>query len=85
MLTLNRLVTAPLYTIATSMQLSVKSHITIYGDVKESEVNKPSIIRKALGIPSHKQIAHDEKAIVEVKSDLMKPVEPRADLMKASG
>lgn len=32
------------------MQLSVKSHITIYGDVKESEVPKDTSIREKLGL-----------------------------------
>jgi hypothetical protein len=32
------------------MQLSVKAHATIYGDVKESEINKPSFIKQKLGL-----------------------------------
>lgn len=68
------------------MQLSVKSHLTIYGDVKESEVNKPSFIREKLGYTNNtKALGANEKSIVEVKSEIMKPVQPRADLMKSSG
>ena len=44
------------------MQLSVKSHLTIYGDVKESEVNKPSIIREKLGLLDNKT-ASQSKAL----------------------
>lgn len=46
--------TAPFYTIATSMQLSVKSHLTIYGDVKESDIKKPSYIKEKLGLLDNK-------------------------------
>ena len=34
------------------MQLSVTPHATIYGDVKESEVKKPSIVKEKLGLLS---------------------------------
>jgi len=67
------------------MQLSVLPHATIYGDVKESDVRKPSVIRKALGI-SQPSLESGEKAVAEVKpGPLEKPVEYRADLIKASG
>jgi hypothetical protein len=66
------------------MQLSVTPHITIYGDVKPSEVKKPSYIREKLGLLPDLGNTK-EKAVVEIKSGLMKPLEVRADLMKASG
>ena len=65
----------------------MKSHITIYGDVKPSEVNKPSAIRKALGMQDKTLKLEGEttkELTSELRSDLIKP-EARADLMKASG
>lgn len=73
------------------MQLSVVPHLTIYGDVKESDVKKSGIIRKGLenvGLLENetKKIGAESKEVLaEVKSDLMKMPEVRADLMKASG
>jgi hypothetical protein len=66
------------------MQLSVKAHATIYGDVKESEINPPSYIKEKLGLLDNKTSA-SEKAVVEAKFEMMKAPEARADLMKASG
>jgi len=50
--------TAPFYTIAISMQLSVIPNLLIYGDVKPEQLKKP-LIRRALnafGIAQAKQI-----------------------------
>lgn len=64
------LITGPLYAISTSMQLSVLPHLTIYGDVKESDLKKgvTSNIREKLGLPggAAKALDSGEKAIVEV-------------------
>ena len=58
----------------------------MYGDVKESEVNKPSLLRQKLGLGLiEDKAASSEKSVVEIKSGLMKPVEVKAELMKASG
>ena len=82
------MLTAPLNTIYTSMQLSVLAHATIYGDVKESEVKKPSVIRDKLGLlNSPKDVPNEAntKALSkDIKADLVK-AEARADLMMASG
>jgi hypothetical protein len=80
--------TAPFHAISTSMQLSVLPHLTAYGDVKESEVNKGVVRSKLEGVglleAKAKEAASKELA-KEVKYDLMKPAEVRADLMQASG
>ena len=81
--------TAPLTAISTSMQLSVIPHLTVYGDVKESEVNKGGIIREKLegiGLLDNKsrKEAEAKELQTEVRHDLTK-FEARADLMKASG
>jgi hypothetical protein len=61
----------------------VKSHLTLYGDVKESDIKRPSLIANKLGmLPNAKE---ESKEIVEKKFEIGKPIEPRADLMKASG
>ena len=84
----HRLVTAPLYTVSMSMQLSVMPHLTIYGDVKESDLKK-GVIRQGLegiGLLDNKSRASQTKELsAEVRHDLMNPPEVRADLMKASG
>jgi hypothetical protein len=72
------------------MQLSVIPHLTIYGDVKPSEVYKPGVVRQGLeGIglldAKSRKAAESKEVLTEVKSDLMKMPEARADLMKASG
>lgn len=80
--------TAPLTAISTSMQLSVIPHLTIYGDVKESEVKTGVVREKLEGIGlldgKSRREAEARELQTEVKHDLMK-VEARADLMKASG
>ena len=43
-----RLFVGPLHTIATSMQLSVIPHLTIYGDVKPEQIKKPMSQRAIL-------------------------------------
>jgi Mitochondrial carrier protein len=81
------LVTAPLHAISTSMQLSVLPHLTVYGDVKESDAKKGLVREKleGIGLLDNKSKASEGKEITtEIKHDLMK-VEVRADLMKASG
>lgn len=84
---LYRLVTAPLHAISMSMQLSVMPHLTIYGDVKQSDLK--SGVRKSLegiGLLDNKTKASETKEVsAEIKHDLMKAPEGRADLMKASG
>ena len=81
--------TAPFHAIATSMQLSVIPHLTVYGDVKESEVKKPGVVRSRLegiGMIEAKAPAESKEVLNEVKSDIMKmPEKARADLMEASG
>ena len=79
-------VTAPFHAISTSMQLSVIPNLTAYGDVKESEVGKSAVRSKleGIGLLEAKEATTKEVAN-EVKYDLMKPAEVRADLMKASG
>ena len=71
------------------MQLSVMPHLTIYGDVKDSDLKKPGVVRQGLegiGLLDNKTRASQTKEIsAEVKHDLMNPPEVRADLMKASG
>lgn len=84
-----RLVTAPFYTISMSMQLSVTPHLTIYGDVKESEIKKPNIVREkleGLGLIESKKAETKEITMpkVDLRHDLMK-AEVGGDLMKASG
>ena len=37
---ISSVVTSPLYVIATSMQLSVIPHLTLYGDVKPEQIKK---------------------------------------------
>jgi hypothetical protein len=69
------------------MQLSVIPHLTIYGDVKESDIKKGGVIREKLerlGIAAKKKHVESKELTTEFKLDLMK-VEVRADLMKASG
>ena len=71
------------------MQLSVIPHLTVYGDVKESQV-KSSVVREkleGLGLLENKsrKEAESKELLAEVRSDLLKVNEPRADLMKASG
>ena len=81
--------TAPFHAISMSMQLSVTPHLTIYGDVKDSDVKKTNIVREKLEgiglIDSKKAAAETKEVLAEYKSDLMKVPEVRADLMKASG
>ncbi len=82
------MVTAPFHAISTSMQLSVLPHLTAYGDVKESEVNKGTIRGKLEGIgliEAKAKEATTKEVAKDVKYDLMKPPEVRADLMQASG
>jgi hypothetical protein len=80
------LITAPLHAISTSMQLSVIPHLTIYGDVKESQVNKPGFVKQGLqGIGLIENKVSTTEITNEVKHDLMKMPENRGDLMKASG
>ena len=42
------MITSPFYVIATSMQLSVVPHLTIYGDVKPEQLKKPMGQRMAM-------------------------------------
>jgi hypothetical protein len=80
------LITAPLHAISISMQLSVIPHLTIYGDVKESQVNKPGVVKQGLqGIGLIENKVSTTEITNEVKHDLMKMPENRGDLMKASG
>lgn len=65
------------------MQLSVKPHITIYGDVKESEVNKGTI-REKLGLLDNKSVSQSKALTVDLESSLTK-AEVKSDLMKVSG
>lgn len=58
------LITAPLHAISTSMQLSVLPHLTIYGDVKPSEVKKPTILHK-LGLLDNKSKLAGEGQLIE--------------------
>lgn len=68
------------------MQLSVIPHLTIYGDVKESQVNKPGVVKQGLqGIGLIENKVSTTEITNEVKHDLMKMPENRGDLMKASG
>ena len=65
-------------------------NITIYGDVKPSDINKGLLSEKiGLGkLANRKAIATSEKQLAEYKggpSTLAKVPEPRADLIKASG
>ena len=64
-------------------------HLTIYGDVKDSQVNKPGIVREKLEgiglLESKAKSASTTDLANEVKHDLMKIPENRGDLMKASG
>eukprot|EP00347_Sterkiella_histriomuscorum_P014589 403360307 len=94
MATMLSLFTSPLYTIATSMQLSVIPHLTIYGDVKPHEVKKKSYLRQQvealsgrdIDMKNVKQLPGEEKSLgTELKFDLAERVKPRADLMQASG
>lgn len=69
------------------MQLSVLPHLTIYGDVKESDAKKGLVREKLEGLgllenKSHK--AASGELTTELKHDLMK-LDVRSDLMKASG
>ena len=85
-----RLVTAPFHAISTSMQLSVMPHLTIYGDVKPSQVKKPGFVRERLegiGLLDNKarKAAESKEVLAEPLSEIMKVPEPRADLMIASG
>ncbi len=63
--------------------------MTVYGDVKESEVKKPGVVRSRLegiGMIEAKAAAESKEVLNEVKSDIMKmPEKARADLMEASG
>ena len=80
--------TAPFHAISTSMQLSVLPHLTAYGDVKESEVNKGVVRSKLEGVgllEARAKEASSKELAKEVKYDLLKPAEVRADLMQASG
>ncbi len=80
------LITAPLHAISISMQLSVIPHLTIYGDVKESQVNKPGVVKQGLqGIGLIENKVSTTEITNEVKHDLMKMPENRGDLMKSSG
>ncbi|CDW86920.1 UNKNOWN [Stylonychia lemnae] len=89
------LITSPLYTIATSMQLSVIPHLTIYGDVKPEDVKKKGVITKSFDSLFGKDIEKektkqlpgktDNPLSTELKFEITQPKEPRADLMKASG
>lgn len=77
------------------MQLSVIPHLTIYGDVKPSDVKKKSYVMEKLGALGGRDVekerlkqllGKEENALSsELKYDITKPAEPRADLMKASG
>ena len=80
--------TAPFHAISTSMQLSVLPHLTVYGDVKESDVNKGAVRTKLEGIgllEAKAKEASTKELANEVKYELLKPGEVRADLMQASG
>ena len=81
---------APLYTIALSMQMSVMSNITIYGDVKPQDINKGLLSDKiGLGkLVNRKAIATSEKQMAifeEGKGLAPKLPEARSDLIAASG
>ena len=70
--------------------MSIMPNITIYGDVKPSDINKGLLSEKiGLGkLANRKAIATSEKQLAEYKggpSTLAKVPEPRADLIKASG
>ena len=60
-----------MYTIATSMQLSVIPHLTIYGDVTKQDIEKDKLsykVKDKMGLlekGSHKAIESGEKGIVE--------------------
>jgi hypothetical protein len=65
------IITSPLYVIGMSMQMSILPNLTIYGDVKPSEINKGLLVNR-LGIDkltNRKAIATSEKqlAIFEEK------------------
>ena len=74
---------SPLSVLYTSMQLSVESHLTIYGDVKESEVQRPQRLRKMLGFKA--KATTSSKALIKAPLELQIHKAPRADLIKASG
>ena len=84
------LITSPLFVISMSMQMSVMPNITIYGDVKPSDINK-GLLSERIGLgklTNRKAIATSERQLAEYKggpSTLAKVPEPRADLIKASG
>ena len=70
------------------MQLSVIPHLTIYGDVKESDLKKQSFIKDKLGLLSNnpkQTTAKKDTSLVKAKLEVMKQPEVRADLIKASG
>lgn len=59
-------ITSPLYVIGMSMQMSIIPNITIYGDVKPSEINK-GLLSERLGlgaVVNRKAIATSEKQVV---------------------
>ena len=83
-------ITSPLIVVAMSMQMSVMPNITIYGDVKPSDINKGLLTEKiGLGkITNRKAIATSEKMLAEYKggSNTVANIPPaRSDLIKASG
>lgn len=69
--------------------MSVMPNLTIYGDVKPSDINKGLLSEKiGLGsITNRKAIATSEKMLAEYKggSNVVANVPARADLIKASG
>lgn len=72
------------------MQMSVMPNITIYGDVKPSDINKGLLTDKiGLGqLTNRKAIATSEKMLAEYRggSNILANVpEARSDLIKASG
>ena len=84
-------ITSPLIVVSMSMQMSVLPNITIYGDVKPSQINQ-GLLTDKLGFNrfvNQKAIATAEKELVkyaEGSSQLVeKSPEVRADLVKASG
>lgn len=66
------------------MQLSVMPHLTAYGDVKESDVKKPSIIKEKLGLLDSKTTSQTKALQTQLESSLTK-AEVKSELMKASG
>ena len=56
-------ITSPLYVVSMSMQMSVMPNLTIYGDVKPSDINK-GLLSERIGlgaIVNRKAIATSEK------------------------